>query len=64
MAEAKEEIFREDPHDPRLKTHQLTGSLRGFWAFSIDSKTRIIFEFKGEQVIWFHSTGSHDIYKR
>ncbi len=62
-AEAKEEVFRKDPYDPRLKTHQLTGSLKGYWAFSIDSKNRIIFEFKSKQVVWFHSAGSHDIYK-
>jgi mRNA-degrading endonuclease YafQ of YafQ-DinJ toxin-antitoxin module len=64
VAETKEEIFRKDPYDPRLKTHQLTGSLKGFCAFSIDSKTRIIFEFKSKPVVWFHSAGSHDIYKR
>ncbi len=64
IAEVKEEIFRKDPYDPRLKTHQLTGSLKGYLAFSVDIKTRIIFEFKSKQVVWFHSTGSHDIYKR
>lgn len=62
-AEKREEIFRNDPHDQRLKTHQLTGSLSGYWSFSIDFKTRIIFEFKSKYVIWFHSVGSHDIYK-
>ncbi|OGD70672.1 hypothetical protein A3A84_01505 [Candidatus Collierbacteria bacterium RIFCSPLOWO2_01_FULL_50_23] len=64
LAEVKEEIFRNNPHDPKLKAHQLTGSLKGYWAFSIDSKTRIIFEFRSKLVTWFHSTGSHDIYKR
>ena len=63
-AETKEEIFRKDPHDPRLKTRQLARSFKGFWAYSIDIKTRIIFEFKSKQVVWFHSAGSHDIYKR
>ena len=64
VAETKEEIFRKDTYDPRLKTHLLTGSHRGFCDFSIDSKTRIIFEFKSKLVVWFHSAGSHDIYKR
>lgn len=62
-AEVKEEIFRKDPFDPRLKTHQLAGIVKGFWSFSIDHKTRIIFEFRSKTVVWFHSTGSHDIYK-
>lgn len=63
LAEAREKIFRNNPRDIRLKTHALTGELKGYWAFSIDHKTRIVFEFKKEDVIWFHSVGSHDIYK-
>ena len=63
QAETKEIIFRENPNDNRLKTHALTGRLIGFHAFSINHKVRIIFEFKSKNVIWFHSIGSHDIYK-
>lgn len=63
LAEEKEAIFRKDPHDIRLKTHALTGELKGYWSFSIDHKIRIIFEFRSKGVIWFHSVGTHDIYK-
>ncbi len=63
LSEAKEKIFREDPNDTRLKTHALTGKLLGFWAFSINHKTRIVFEYKDRDTVWFHSIGSHDIYK-
>ena len=63
LAEVKEKIFRKDPHDIRLKTHTLTGELRGYWAFSIDHKLRIIFEFADKDTVWFHSVGPHDIYK-
>ncbi len=62
-AENKEQIFRKDPFDPRLKTHKLKGKLKDFLAFSIDDKYRIIFEFVSKQEIWFHSVGTHDIYK-
>jgi len=62
-AEQKEKIFRKDYFDLRLKTHKLKGSLKGFWSFSIDGKYRIIFEFAFENEIWFHSVGTHDIYK-
>lgn len=62
-AEKQEELFREDPHDPALKTHKLTGKLREYWAFSIDYQYRIIFEFRDKNVIWFHSVGTHGIYK-
>jgi addiction module RelE/StbE family toxin len=63
LAEAKEQIFRKNPNDICLKTHALTGKLLGFWAFSINHKIRIIFEYKNKNTIWFHSIGSHDIYK-
>lgn len=63
MAEKKEKVFRLDPFDPRLRTHKLTGKLKDFWAFSIDQKYRIIFEFDKKSVAYFHSVGDHDIYK-
>lgn len=61
-AERKENIFRNDPFDPQLKTHKLTGKLKDSWSFSIDYHYRIIFEFKDENTIWFHSVGTHGIY--
>lgn len=63
LAEKQEKIFRKYPFDPRLKTHHLTGKLKNFLAFSIDYKHRIIFEFAGKDVVWFHSVGTHDIYR-
>lgn len=63
IAEKKEKIFRQNPFEPRLKTHRLTGKLKDFWSFSIDYKYRIIFEIIDEKTIWFHSVGTHNIYK-
>lgn len=63
LAEKRERIFRKNPHDARLKTHKLTGKLKEYWAFSIDYQYRIIFEFVEEDTIWFHSVGTHEIYK-
>lgn len=63
QAEKKEKIFRNNPLDPRLKTHKLTGKLQEFWSFSIDRKHRIIFEFESSQTVWFHSVGTHQIYR-
>lgn len=62
LAEKKEKIFRKDPYSANLKTHKLTGKLKEYWAFSIDYHYRIIFEFKKEDVVWFHSVGTHGIY--
>lgn len=62
-AEIKELIFRKNPFNPRLKTHKLTGKLQQFWSFSVDYKHRIIFQFKTKKTVWFHSIGSHQIYR-
>lgn len=62
-AEKQEKIFRLNPFDLKLKTHKLSGPLKDFWAFSIDKKNRIIFEFIDEKTIWFHSVGDHSIYQ-
>ena len=63
LAEKQEKLFRENPFDPRLKTHHLAGKLKNFLAFSIDYKHRIIFEFASKDIVWFHSVGTHDIYR-
>jgi len=63
LAEIKEIIFRENPFDPVLDTHKLRGQLKEYWAFSIDSKYRFIFEFAEKNLIWLHSVGDHSIYQ-
>ena len=63
QAEKQERQFRKDPFDTQLKTHKLSGRLRGLWSFSIDKRHRIIFEFAGKNTIWFHTVGTHDIYR-
>jgi len=62
-AEKREIIFRKDPFNPSLKTHKLIGKLKEYYSFSVDYQYRIIFEFAGKSTIWFHSIGTHEIYK-
>lgn len=62
-AEKKEKVFRIDPFDPQLKAHKLTGRLKEYYSFSIDYQYRIIFEFVKKDIVWFHSVGTHEIYK-
>ena len=62
QAEEKEKIFRDNPFDPRIKTHKLKGPLSGFWAFLINQKYRIIFDFADKSTVHFYSVGDHDIY--
>jgi mRNA-degrading endonuclease YafQ of YafQ-DinJ toxin-antitoxin module len=61
--ELRERVFRKNPHTPRLKTHKLSGELGDFWSFSVDFSNRIVFEFIDDGNVFFHSVGSHDIYK-
>ena len=63
QAKKKEKIFRKDPFDKRLKTHKLTGKLKEYYSFSIDYDHRIIFEFAKKDIIWFHSVGTHQVYR-
>jgi len=63
-AEGKEKIFRINQFDARLKTHKLEGKFSGLWSFSIDYRYRIIFEFRDEKTIIFHSVGDHSIYRK
>jgi len=58
-----EKLFKKDPFAPKLKTHKLTGKLKNLWAFSINYKDRVIFEFMGKGKVLFYKIGSHDIYK-
>lgn len=62
LTEKREKLFRQNPFDPRLKTHKLSGDLSGFWSFSIDYKYRIIFDFASDETVRFYSVGDHDIY--
>lgn len=62
LTESKEKMFREDPFSPLLKTHKLHGEFKGFWAFSVNVKYRVIFEFSEKEKAYFHSIGDHGIY--
>lgn len=52
-SEIKEKLFKKDPFESGLKTHKLTGKLKGYWAFSINNKE-----------VLFHKAGTHNIYRR
>ncbi|MBU1292403.1 type II toxin-antitoxin system mRNA interferase toxin, RelE/StbE family [Patescibacteria group bacterium] len=63
LIEENEKIFLKNPFDKKLKTHKLSGKLKGFWSFSIDYKYRIIFEFADKDTIYLYSVGTHRIYQ-
>ena len=43
-------LLRQEPFQPKLKTHKLKGILEGSWACSIDYDLRIVFDFVKNQV--------------
>jgi len=62
LAEKREEVFKKDPFDHRLKTHKLSGKWGRYFAFSVNFSYRIIFDFKNDKVARFYEIGTHDIY--
>lgn len=59
----RERWFRADCFDPRLKTHKLSGTLEGFWTFSITQKHRILFLFEEGGRATFIDIGDHGLYR-
>jgi mRNA interferase YafQ len=54
-----------DPFHLALKTHKLSGQLKGLWACSVDYDCRIVFTFEpdpdtGDDMIVLIDLGSHD----
>ncbi|TCD04199.1 type II toxin-antitoxin system mRNA interferase toxin, RelE/StbE family [Pedobacter frigidisoli] len=38
-------LFIEDPFSSKLKTHKLSGKLKGSWSFSVEYDLRVVFFF-------------------
>lgn len=57
---SRTEWFREDPNDPRLKTHALTGNLKGYFSFSITRGKRVKYVLVGGDAAILVDVGSHD----
>jgi len=53
-------LFEKEPFDNRLKTHKLTGKLKGLWAFRIDYDCRVVFKFINSNEVLFIDIGGHD----
>jgi addiction module RelE/StbE family toxin len=53
-------LFSNNPFNPRLRTHKLTGKLEGLWAFSYSYDCRVIFKFINKDEVLLIDLGSHD----
>ena len=56
-------LLEENAYHPFLRTHKLTGSLKGSWACSAGYDLRIVFSFvkyEGREAILLETIGTHD----
>lgn len=55
------ELFSKSPFESNLKTHQLTGKLKGLWAFSVANDCRVVFKFLNDnKSALLIDIGTHD----
>ncbi|MEK7567429.1 MAG: type II toxin-antitoxin system mRNA interferase toxin, RelE/StbE family [Patescibacteria group bacterium] len=59
----KIELFKNTDNHKTLKVHKLHGPFIKYYSFSVNYKTRIIFEFVSKKETVLLSIGDHDIYK-
>ena len=57
---SKLKIFIENPFDPSLKTHKLSGKLKNLWSFSLEYNERVLFYFTEDENAVFIDIGNHD----
>jgi addiction module RelE/StbE family toxin len=53
------ELFKNNPFDPKLRTHKLSGKLKDLWSFSIEYDLRVIFSFAEQNKVVFVDIGGH-----
>ncbi len=63
LAHKKIDMFRVNPKHPSLKSHKLNGALEGYFSFSVDFQTRIVFEYGINGSVNFLKIGSHEVYR-
>ncbi|OGG14289.1 hypothetical protein A2773_06755 [Candidatus Gottesmanbacteria bacterium RIFCSPHIGHO2_01_FULL_39_10] len=54
------ELFRENPKNPELHDHQLTGKKRSFRAFSVTGDIRVVYRIIDQELVRFYDIGSHN----
>lgn len=62
LVEKRLKQFMNDPRHPSLDVHKLHGSLEDIWAFSINLRIRVLFEYIGKDRVVLHAIGDHSIY--
>jgi len=52
-------VFKNDPFDPTLRTHKLSGELKHLWSFSIEYDLRVLFHFVDDHRALLIDIGTH-----
>jgi len=62
VLEKRLQLFVKEPFHPLLKTHSLSGTLKGLWAIRITYEQRLIFKFlgKGKKKALLIDIGTHN----
>ena len=63
LANRKDQWFRLDAFDPRLRTHRLKGNLAAYSAYSVNREYRVLFRFLGPSEVLYYDVGTHEIYR-
>ena len=59
----KEKLFRENVHNPSVKTHKLKGRYKKYYSYSVTRSYRVIFRFIKQNEALFYDIGTHKIYQ-
>lgn len=54
------ETFAGNPYRLSLRTHKLSGKLKGLWAFVVTYDCRVVFQFLDEKDVLLIDIGKHD----
>jgi mRNA-degrading endonuclease YafQ of YafQ-DinJ toxin-antitoxin module len=53
-------VFADNPFEPKLRTHKLSGKMKYLWAFRLGYDLRVVFIFEEEDKVLLIDIGTHD----
>ncbi len=59
----KIELLKHTKNHKLLKVHKLHGRMKKYYAFSVDYRTRVLFEYFAKNEVLLLGIGDHDLYK-
>ena len=59
---SKMNLFKNPLNHEMLKVHKLHGRMKNMWSFSVNYKTRIVFNYESKKEVAFLAIGNHRVY--